>query len=387
VGVTRFSSPLPSGRPTWAEIDLGALVRNYRTLCKLQKTRIIPVIKANAYGHGAIEVAQALELAGAGMFAVAIVEEALQLRKSGITNPEILVLDGAWPGEEEEAIRKRLDVAVYSVEAVRRLEAAASEIAHPATVQIKVDTGMNRLGVPWKEVAPLADALLQCPHLVLSGTFSHFAGSEEDDVSFAEEQIRRFQDALVEIKAAGLDPGELHFSNSGGMLYCESLRNLSARPGIALYGYPPEPDRSPVRLDPVLSVKTRIARIHTIHAGESVGYNRIFFADRMTRVATLPIGYADGYRRDFSGRGRVIIRDCWAPVLGRVSMDLITVDITHLPEVQAGEEVIVLGSSPSCRMDAGVWAEMLRTIPYEVLTSLGPRIPRVYVTAETQRKT
>jgi alanine racemase len=382
--VTETVFPHPTGRPTWAEIDFNILIRNYRELCRLIGGRVIPVVKADAYGHGAPEVTRALAQAGADVFAVSIVEEALQLRDSGVT-VDILVLEGAWPGQEEDAVRQRLNVTVFSVEAVRRLEAAAARLGQAAAVQIKVDTGMNRLGVPWKEIGLVAGALRDSRHLNLQGTYSHFAGSEEEDLSFTEEQIQRFQAALVEIKGAGLDPGELHFSNSGGMLYCNALAGLSARPGIALYGYPPTPERSPVKLEPALTVKTRIARLHTLGAGESVGYNRTFVADRPTRVATLPIGYADGYRRGFSRNGKVIIRDCWAPVLGRVSMDLITVDVTHLPDVRVGEDVIVLGSSPGCRMDAAVWAEMLGTIPYEVLTGLGPRVPRLYVPAEAQR--
>jgi alanine racemase len=377
VETNRYSS-FPKGRPTWAEVNLGNLVRNYQALRSLQKSRVIPVIKANAYGHGAPEVARALEQAGATMFAVAIVEEAVQLRNSGIT-ADILVLEGAWPGQEEEAIGNRLHITAYSLEAVRRLDSAAEEIGQQAMVQIKVDTGMNRLGISWREIGDFAAAIRNCRNARVTGTFSHFAASEEDDLSFSEEQVRKFQIALDAIRAAGIDPGELHFPNSGGILFCESLRGLSARPGIALYGYSPAPERSPVRLEPALTVKTRVARVHTVEAGESVGYNRAFVADRTTRVATLPIGYADGYRRDFSGRGKVIIRDCWALVLGRVSMDMITVDVTHMPDVQVGEEVIVLGSSRSCRMDAAVWAEMLRTIPYEVLTSLGPRLPRVFL--------
>ena len=225
---------------------------------------------------------------------------------------------------------------------------------------------------------PLLTALGQAGRVCVSGTFSHFACSEENDPAFNREQARRFHDAVERIKRAGLDPGELHLSNSGGMLYCEPVRNLSARPGIALYGYPPASERSPVNLKPVLSLKTRIARIHTISAGESVGYNRTFVASRPTRVATLPIGYADGYRRGLSSRGKVIIRDRRVEVLGRVSMDLITVDVTELPEVQVGEDVILLGSSPSCRIDAADWAYLLQTIPYEILTGIGSRVPRLY---------
>ena len=377
-------------RPTWAEIDLDALIRNYRQLQTLicpsevsddrlrtAKPRIIAVVKADAYGHGAAAVARALASEGVSAFAVAIVEEGLQLREAGISQ-DILVMEGAWPGQEEEAVRNRLLITVFSDDSVRRLDQAARKAGTPARVHIKVDTGMTRLGAPWDSTAHLLHALQSAEMVGVAGTYSHFAASEEADGTFTREQIRRFEVALEAIRRCGLDPGELHFSNSGGMLHCESLRGLSARPGIALYGYPPAPERSPVRLEPVLSLKTRIGRVYTLPPGETVGYGRRFVAARTTRVATLPIGYADGYRRDLSEKGRVIIRDRYVDLVGRVSMDLITIDVTDLPEVQAGEDVILLGSSRSCRVDAASWADLAGTIPYEILTGFGPRVPRIY---------
>ena len=370
-------NPQSGGRPTWAEVDLNVLIHNYRTLATLTDARVLPVVKANAYGHGAVAVARALADEGATAFVVAIVEEGLELRQAGITQ-DILVLQGAWPGQEDAAVRNRLIPAVFSAESVGRLEQAACRASEPVRVHVKVDTGMTRLGVPWNSMESLLAALGRAGRVRVSGTFSHFACSEENDPAFNRKQMRRFQQAVKNIRGAGLDPGELHLSNSGGMLYCGYARNLSARPGIALYGYPPAPERSPVVLKPVLSLKTRIARIHTISAGESVGYNRTFTAARATPVATLPIGYADGYDRGLSNRGKVIIRDRWAPVLGRVSMDLITVDVTALPEVSVGEEVTLLGSSENCTMDAATWAGLLGTIPYEILTNIGSRVPRIY---------
>jgi alanine racemase len=376
-----LQSAIESGRPTWAEVDLGALIGNYRTLCSLTHSRIIPVVKANAYGHGAVAVSRALAAEGATAFAVAIVEEALELRRAGIAQ-DILVLQGAWPGQEEDAVRNRLILATFSLESVSRLEEAARKVSEPARVHIKIDTGMTRLGVPWDAMEPFVAALCLSSHLSIVGAFSHLACSEEEDPEFSSEQIWRFHRAVECIRLAGLNPGELHVSNSGGMLYRESARSFGARPGIALYGYPPAPERSPVALKPVLSLKTRIVRIHTIPAGESVGYNRTFIAAKTTRVATLPIGYADGYRRQLSGKGKVIIRDRWAPLLGRISMDLITVEVTDLPDADIGDEVILLGATNGCRMDAAVWADLLGTIPYEILTSLGGRIPRIYIGAQ-----
>ena len=397
----------PAGRPTWAEIDLSALAENYRKLqalltvaspaspsrrrrsiatrhssfvirhSSIPSPRLIPVIKADAYGHGAVSVARALGSTGATAFAVALVEEGMVLREARIRQ-EILVLEGAWPGQEAEALRRSLTLAVYAPDAVRRLDLAARAAHEPARVHIKIDTGMTRLGIPWNGMARVLEALHEARHVRVAGAFSHLACADEEDLSFTHEQIRRFRHALGKIREAGLDPGEIHLANSAGLLYCADVRRWSARPGIALYGYPPAPARSPVSFRPALCLKSRIGRIHTIPAGESVGYHRKFIAGRRTRAATIPVGYADGYRRSLTGLGRVIIRDRWADALGAVSMDTIVVDITDLPGVTAGEEVILLGSSPHCRMDAATWAELIGTIPYEILCGIGPRVPRIY---------
>ncbi len=396
-------------RPTWAEIDLDALTHNYRTLhellapssdnCKLQiancklengpeesicnlqsaicSPRLIPVIKANAYGHGAVPVARALSAAGATAFAVALVEEGVELREAGIAR-EVLVLEGAWPGQESEIVRHGLTAAVYSAEGVRRLNREARGAPGPVRSHIKVDTGMSRLGVAWDAMDELLQALHDARSLQVTGVFSHLACAEDEDTAYTREQIRRFRHALDRIVRSGLNTGEIHFANSGGLLYCPQLRACSARPGIALYGYPPAPARSPVEFKPVLTLKSRLGHIHTIRAGESAGYNRRFIARRDTRAATLPVGYADGYNRGLTGLGRVFIGGRWTPVLGAVSMDMIVVDITDLPEVREEDEAVLLGSTPECRMDAAVWATFLNTIPYEVLCGISSRVPRIY---------
>jgi alanine racemase len=405
----RFATNRFPGRPTWAEVDLAALTDNYRTLtslldrptqnCKLRiancklgrdsestirnsqfaihNPRLIPVIKANAYGHGAVPVARALAAAGATAFAVALVEEGIELRAAGIAE-EILVLEGAWPGQEAEVVKHGLTAAVGSANGVRRLDREARRAPGPVRVHIKVDTGMSRLGVAWDAMEELLLAVLSAAGLRVAGVFSHLACAEEEDCSYTLEQIRRFRHALERIEQAGLAAGEVHFANSAGLLFCPPLRILTARPGIALYGYPPAAERSPVSLKPALTLKTRVGRIHTIRAGASAGYNRRFIATRETRAATLPIGYADGYRRGLTGIGSVIIRNRLAQVLGAVSMDMIVVDVTDLPEVREEEEVILLGSTADCRMDASAWAELLHTIPYEVLCGISPRVPRTY---------
>jgi alanine racemase len=381
----RVSETSSNGRPTWAEVDIGALKRNYRALDAIlrppdvlqSRPRLIPVIKANAYGHGAVEVARALVPAGATAFAVAIVEEGIALRDAGIS-AEIIVLEGIWPGQERAAVAYDLTPTLFSARAVREVEQAAAERGIEMSVHLKIDTGMNRLGAPWNDLGPLLAALNSAGHLRVSGTFTHLACAEEEDQAFTRQQAERFRDALSAIRQAGIDPGEIHVANSAGLLYGQGLRAWSARPGIALYGYPPAPGRCAESFEPVLSLKTRIGHLHTVEPGESVGYNRRFTATRRMRVATLPAGYADGFRRSLGGRSRVIIRDRWAEVLGIVSMDMTAVDVTDIPAAAEGDEVILLGRSSSRRLDAEAWADLLGTIPYEVLCGISPRVPRFY---------
>jgi alanine racemase len=379
----------PAGRPTWAEIDLGALTHNYQALASLLSPsalkgssatppRLIPVIKADAYGHGAIQAARTLAAAGVTAFAVAIVEEGVALRAAGVRE-EILVLGGAWPGQETELIRHQLIPAISSINSLQRIDAAARAASTPITIHIQIDTGMERDGVAWDRIIPFLQALQQTSHLRVAGTFSHLANADEEDLSYAHEQIRRFKIVLKAFSDLGLNPGEIHFDSSAGLLYCEETRSWSARPGIALYGYGPAPMRNPIQLRPVLTLKSILSDTRCVKAGESIGYNRRFFATREMRVALVPIGYADGYRRGLTGQGRVIIRDRWAEVLGAVSMDMIVVDLSNLPDAVEGDEVLVLGSSPNCCMDAGVMARMCDTIPYEILCGIGPRVPRIAV--------
>ena len=381
---------MAKARPTWTEVNLNALVENYRALDALLlhpapgavqsglRPRLIPVIKANAYGHGAIPVAKALASAGATAFAVALVEEGVALRQAGIKQ-EIIVLQGAWPGQEHELIHHNLTATVYSAEGLSRLQHSALRAQRVVSFHIKVDTGMARLGVRWDKMGEFADAIAAAKHITVAGIFSHLASADEEDISFTDEQILRFEQSLALLSRSGIQPGEIHFANSAGLLYAGGLRQFSARPGIALYGYPPAPARCVVRLAPALTLKTRLGRIHQIQAGDSVGYNRRFIATQDMRVATLPVGYADGYRRDLAGLAKVIINDRWARVLGTISMDSIVVDIAELPDVREGDEVILLGSSARCCMDANIWADLLGTIPYEILCGISSRVPRVYL--------
>jgi alanine racemase len=373
---------LSIGRPTWAEVDLHALKENYRALTSLFSPtigppRVIPVIKADAYGHGMIPVARALAAEGAAVFAVGFVDEGIQLRQAGISQ-EILVLETTWLGQEIAALQNSLTLAVDTPECVHRLDTAAGCMNADVPIHVKVDTGMARLGVRWNMMESLLDAIRRAERICLKGVFSHLSSAEESDPGFTLEQTRRFEHSLSAVRESGLDPGEIHFANSAGILYYQHLRRWSARMGIALYGYSPDSRRSPVKLSPALTFKTKVGPIQTLGVGEPVGYNRKYITSSDSRVTTLAVGYADGFSRRLGNRGRVIIRDKWAPVIGAVSMDMIAVDLTDLPEAREGDDVILLGSSAHCRMTAGEWADILETIPYEVLCGIAPRIPRIY---------
>lgn len=366
-------------RPTWAEIDLAAIVHNYRLLESLARESraslpLLPVVKADAYGHGAVPVARALAAEGASMFGVAIVEEAVALRDAGI-GQDIVVLEGAWPGQEPAVWRHRLLPAVYSPDGIRRLQ-LASDGSSPLPVHLKIDTGMARLGARWDSLDKLVAALREAPALRVAGIFSHFASADEDDPAFTLEQIRRFETALETLESAGIRAGCLHLANSAGLLHVPQARRYGARPGIALYGYPPIPERCDLPLRPALTLKSRIGHVHELRPGESAGYNRRFTAGRVTRAGTVPAGYADGVRRGLTGRARVSIGGRQVPVLGTISMDMLAVDLTDVPAAVEGDELILMGPEPG--ITAEEWAAALGTISYEVLCGISPRVPRLY---------
>ncbi len=390
-----IDSPLPdhqvSGRQTWVEIDLQALRDNYSKLASLlapapdagthfavRGPKIIPVVKADAYGHGAIPVGRALVHAGVSMLAVGVVEEGVILRRAGISQ-DIVVLGTTWAGQEATAVENRLILAIDSPEGVHRLDGAAKNLSASVSVHVKVDTGMGRLGVPWDAMDPLMHAIRQAERVRMNGIFSHLSSADEMDTAYTLKQLSRFEKSLEVVHNSNLDPGEIHFANSAGLLYHKNFRRWSARTGISLYGYAPDPQRSPVKLSPVLSLKTKIGPIRHLKKGDPVGYNRKFIASGPTRISTIPVGYADGFDHRLTGRGRVIIRGRWSNVVGAISMDMTAVDLTDRPDVGPGDEVILLGSSGRCRMSAQDWADILGTIPYQILCGIAPRVPRFYL--------
>lgn len=374
----------PAGyRPSWIEVDLTTLDHNLACLRSRipAACSVMAVVKDNAYGHGMVAVARHLE-GQVQMLGVAILEEAAILRRAGITCP-IVVLGGLWGGQEREALHLQVTPVINSAEALQRWEEAAGSARLQAGYHLKVDTGMNRLGVPADHLSAFLDEAGGCPHTLCEGLMTHLASADSPDGAFTNMQLDRFRRCLQTVRGRGLEPRWVHVANSAGILdHPESHFNL-VRPGIALYGYDPRPSSAGRGLRPVLTLKSRIGLLKEIPAGSAVGYGGSFVARHNMRLASVPIGYGDGYSRKWSNAGQVLIAGTRAPIVGRVSMDAITVDVTSIQEAQVGAEIVLLGKSGDEEIDAAGMAEHLGTISYEVLTSLSPRLARAYLTPKT----
>lgn len=371
-------------RPTRAEIDLGALTRNHATLrAAAPGVDVLAVVKADAYGHGAVPVSRALEAAGVRFLGVALVEEGLALREAGLRS-DILVLGGAYDGGWETLLEHRMIPVVFRPEHLGALEAAARARGTTARAHLKVDTGMGRLGVLPGDVPAFLEAARACRRVELEGLCSHFANADLADAALTGLQVSRFRTALGQMRAAGFEPRWRHLSNSAGLLALPEARdgvemNL-ARPGLALYGLVPAPWLRPSRtLEPVLSWKTAVVHLKAVPAGTPVSYGSTWTAPRPSRIATLPVGYADGWSRLLSNRGAVLVRGRRAPIVGRVCMDLCMVDVTDVPGAEVGDEVVLLGTQGAETQDAHQLAALQGTIAYDVLCAIGARVPRVVV--------
>lgn len=377
-------SQLSLHRPTWAEISLSALTENYRTL-KRQLTgnaQLMAVVKADAYGHGAVQCARVLESIGADWFGVALVEEGIELRRAGITRP-VFCLGGFWRTQGELILAHDLTPALFRMDMAEELNARAVEAGRVVNFHLKVDTGMGRLGVPSSELAEFADALKRFEHLKLDGVLTHFADADGMEIGYTELQMRRFEDAVTTLRELGFDPTWRHAANSAGLhAYPQAHGNL-ARAGAAMYGLTrdvltPRLEAPPLR--PVMAWKSRIVMLKTVPAGTSLGYGCSFITSRESRIATLPVGYADGFRRSLSNKGQVLVRGRFVPVVGRVSMDLTIIDVTDVPAAELGDEAVLLGEQGGLAISAEDMAKLEDTISYEVMTGISARVPRLYQT-------
>ncbi|HEY1763831.1 MAG TPA: alanine racemase [Opitutaceae bacterium] len=370
----------------WAEIDLAALERNLRHIRASlpPHIRYVAVVKADAYGHGLQHVAARLMHAGADLFAVANIAEAAQLRELGPGWP-ILVLSPLLPEEDRYAVDYDLAVAVSTAEEVARLDAAGRKAGRPVAVHLKIDTGMGRLGVWHSEALGLARTILDSPHLKLAGVFTHFA-SPDDDPAFTEEQRRRF---LAALDACGLADRSaegllVHADNSAGLETMPGRSPFNAvRVGLLQFGILPHPSSflAQVRAEAVFSFKTRVGIVKALPAGTTISYGRTRMLSRDSRVAVLCAGYGDGIPRAVSNRASVLIHGARCPVLGRVTMDQTVVDVTDVPEVSSGDEVVLIGRQGVAEITIGEFSRWAETIPWETLCSVTKRVPRVYKTA------
>ena len=348
---------------------------------------VCAVIKCNAYGHGVVECGRALEADGAKWFGVTAAEEGACIREAGI-NGRILLMTGFWRGEEDAIIDNRLTPAVWTLDHIERLERAlqARRAKGKLPVHLKIDTGMGRVGVPAAEVEPLARRIAASEYVELEGVCSHLASSEALDADDAAAQIDCFKQVLATLRAAGLEPPLRHLSNSAAIGGRPDTWNTMVRPGLALYGYLPPFNvhagvklPAPLPVEPVLTWKTRIVSQRDMPAGQAIGYNGTYVTKAPSRIAVIAAGYGDGFNRAMSNKGRVIVRDHYAPVVGRISMDMTTIDVTGVPGAEIGDEALLIGKSEHCSVTAADHANWVGTIPYEITCGINWRVPRVYL--------
>jgi alanine racemase len=370
-------------RPTWAEIDLDALASNFSWVRERigAGVKVMAVVKANAYGHGAVRCAQRLAAEGADWFAVAMPEEAVELRHAGIAKP-ILSFGGFWKGQEQLCLKESIVPVVYRLDMIEALDRAAREAQRVADIHLKIDTGMGRLGVRHMEVGEFADALRPLKNIRVDGVMTHFAAADDPALDrFTDEQVACFRQAVETLRERGHRPTYEDMANSAGTFAHPSSWGNMVRPGGVLYGLWRDilpPINHPPHLLPVMSVRSRITLLKRVQPGETLGYGCTFEASRETAVATLPVGYNDGYMRALSNRGRVIVRGCYAPVIGRISMDLTLVDVTDVPGVELDDRVTLVGEDGELSVPAEEIAKTAGTLSYEITCGISARVPRRY---------
>ncbi len=371
-------------RPTTARIDLAALAHNYGEAVRLAGGRqVIAVVKADAYGHGAVPVARRLVAAGCARLAVATVAEAAELRAAAVRVP-LLLLGGIHDAAEaDDAVALELTPVVQHAGHVPLLARAARERGQRLELELEIDTGMARMGVPPEDVAALAAAIAREPQLALQGVYTHLACADEPDLASTRRQLALFAEVIAGLRARSLAPPLVHVANSAALVADSELGTAippevnAVRPGLLLYGVQPAPGRaSAAQLLPVMSLCSRVANVRHVRRGDAVGYGATFRAKQRGRIATVPIGYADGVPWSLGNRGHVLLRGRKLRIAGRVSMDLLTLDVGELP-VEIGDPVLIFGRAAGERQPVEELAEAAGTIPYELLVRVGRRVPRV----------
>jgi alanine racemase len=379
-----INSPSYNQRPTWAQIDLNNLAANFRATKEFvgPDLKYMAVVKADGYGHGAVECARRLEKEGIDWFGVALPEEGVQLRQAGIRKL-ILCLGSFWEGQEDLLLNYDLTPAIFRLDLAERFNNAAKERGLVADVHIKIDTGMGRAGVRYDAVHEFADQLKSLKNLRVDGLMTHLAAADDlKQDPFTDEQVRRFEECVNMFQEKGFHPSYRDLANSPGAVGHPNTRGNMVRIGGILYGLggdvlPAEIDKPTLR--PVMSLYSRIALLKTVPAGETLGYSRTFETERDSAIATVPIGYQDGYLRLLSNTGRTIVNGEYAPVVGRVSMDWILLDVTGIADCKLGDKVILIGNEKGLSVTAEEIAKKTGTISYEVTCGISSRVPRIYV--------
>lgn len=374
-------------RPTWAEIDLNNLAANFNSIKERvgPNVKVMAIVKANAYGHGAVQCARRLVKEGAEWFGVASPEEGIELRSAGIGQP-ILSLGGFWDGQAATCLQQRIVPVVYRLDMIEAINQVAVNAGVVADVHVKVDTGMGRLGIRSDEIGEFVTALGKFENVRIDGLMTHFAAADDAACQpLTQDQIRRFNEAVALFREHGHRPTHLHLANSAAIYGHRETWGTMVRPGGVLYGLWRDVlpiSVSDAKLSNVMSLHTRISLLKWVPAGETIGYGCTFEASRKSLIATLPVGYHDGYMRGLSNRANVLVRGSYAPVVGRVSMDFTLVDVTNVPDVQLNDRVTLLGEyekQSTVTIAAEDLARIAGTLSYEVTCGIGSRVPRVFV--------
>lgn len=364
---------------TWVEVDLDRFARNLERLGGLAgpQRELMLVAKADAYGHGAIEMARATAGHGVTRFGVATLHEGLQLRAAD-SHRSIIVLSPLLPAEAEEAVAHGLEPTVADLDLARALSDAAQRAARPTRVHVEVDTGMGRIGVMEEETIGFLGALAALPGLRIASLYTHFPDADALDLTFSRAQLVRFSRLLARLDALGLRPPRVHAANSAGFLNLAEARFDWARLGLAAYGVQPARDDAGLQLEPVMSLRSRLVQLRSLPVGSPISYSRTFVTTRPTRVGVVPVGYGHGYSWLLSNRGRMLVGGRSAAILGRVTMDLTMIDLTDHPDVQVGDEVVLFGEQGAEALPIEEVARASETLAYEVLCTIGKRVTRLY---------
>lgn len=369
-------------RPVWAEVDLDKLAHNMREIRRVSKSEnIIAVVKADAYGHGAIDVAPVLLENGANSLAVAMQSEAVELRRSGIKCP-IMILGFTPPNLIDNLLKYDIEQTVFSYEFAKRLSKMAKKKNKIAKIHIAIDTGMGRTGyLPNDESAQEVYNISTLPNIIIEGMFCHFSTADEKDKTYTCSQVKKYDDFYKKLKAKKVYIHTRHIANSAAIIDLPETHYEAVRPGIIIYGYYPsdEVNKKNINLEPVMTLKTNVVHIKTLPPGEYVGYGRKYKTEKTSVIATLPIGYADGYTRLLFQKAKVIIKGGFAPVVGKICMDQCMIDITGINGVKVGDKVILIGEDEKNKFTADIVGELIGTISYEIVCMIGKRVPRVYI--------